>query len=125
MNAVSSFIAEQPEPNRAILLRLQRIILASAPQLEEKISYRVPFYFYLGRLCYLNPHKRGVDIGFCRGFELSNEQGLLQAKDRVEIKTITYTSAVEIDEKPLREILQEALLLNEWHYRNKRKKDFN
>ena len=120
MSAVNLFIAEQPEVNRAILERLQHIILASAPQLEEKLSYRVPFYYYLGRLCYLNPHRRGVDIGFCRGFELSNEQGLLAAKDRTEVKTITYGTVAAIAEKPLREILQEALLLNEWHCRNKK-----
>ena len=125
MNAVSLFIAEQPEANQAILLRLQKIILASAPQLEEKLSYHIPFYYYLGRLCYLNPRQQSVDIGFCRGFELSNEQRLLEAKDRAEVKTITYSSVAEIVEKPLREILQEALLLNEWHFRNKRNSAFN
>ena len=120
MNAVSLFIAEQPEVNRAILKRLQHIILASAPQLEEKISYRIPFYYYFGRLCYLNPHRRGVDIGFCRGFELSDEQEMLEAKDRTEVKTITYGTVAAIAERPLREILQEALLLNEWHYRHRK-----
>jgi hypothetical protein len=120
MNAVNLFIAEQPEVNRAILKRLQHIILASAPQLEEKISYCIPFYYYFGRLCYLNPHRQGVDVGFCRGFELSDEQELLEAKDRTEVKTITYGTVAAIAERPLREILQEALLLNEWHYRHKK-----
>jgi hypothetical protein len=125
MNAVSLFIAEQPEINRAILSRLQQLILASAPQLEEKLSYRIPFYYYFGRLCYLNPHRQGVDIGFCRGFELSNEQGLLEAKDRKEVKTITYRTPDVIAERPLREILQEALLLNEWHFKNKKSAQYN
>ncbi|GEO03893.1 hypothetical protein AAE02nite_15570 [Adhaeribacter aerolatus] len=121
MTAVDLFIAEQTEANQSILLRLQNIILSSAPQLEEKISYRVPFYFYFGRLCYLNPLRQGVAIGFCRGFELSDEQGLMEAKDRKEIKTITYKNIAAIDERVLREVLQEALVLNEWHYRNKKK----
>jgi hypothetical protein len=125
MNAVSLFIAEQPENNLAILSRLQQLILASAPQLEEKLSYGIPFFYYLGRLCYLNTHRHGVDIGFCRGFELSNEQELLEARDRVEVKTITYQSPDAIAESPLREILQEALLLNEWHFKNKKSGQFN
>jgi hypothetical protein len=120
MTEVSLFIAEQPEENRAILYRLQRIILDSAPQIEEKLSYKIPFYYYYGRLCYLNPHRHGVDIGFCRGFALANETGLLESKNRAEVKTITYPAADTIAEKPLREILQEALIVNEWYIQNKK-----
>jgi hypothetical protein len=45
------------------------------------------------------------------GGKLSNE-GLLKEEERVEVRSITYRTEAEIDEPALREMVQEALLLN-------------
>jgi hypothetical protein len=122
MDAVSLFISEQPESHRRMLLRLRQMLLAAGPHhLEERLSYNIPFYYYYGRLCYLNPHRSGVDLGFCRGSKLSNEQGLLGEKGRVAVRSITYRTEAEIDEPALREMVQEALLLNELQYNSGKK----
>jgi hypothetical protein len=123
MNASEEYILSQPENYQPIFRRIRNIILNTAPGIEEKIRYGIPFFDYFGWMCYLSPLKnnKGVYIAFLRGFELSNEQGILETNGRVMVKSITYTHAKQIDETPLREIIQEALLLNQEHHQQKKK----
>ena len=53
---------------------------------------------------------------------LSNEQGLLELENRKEIGTITFHRPEEIDLDAVREILYEAILVDEEIAREKRKK---
>ncbi len=102
---------------------LRRMILDVGPHGQEKLSYKIPFFYFKGPLCYLNPTFDGLDIGFVRGKELSNEQGLLELKGRKFVKTIRLHSLAELSEKEhaIRQILNEAAILNE-HYRLQKKK---
>lgn len=102
---------------------LRHLILDIAPNVEEKISYRIPYFSYHGPLCYLNPQFNGVDLGLTRGVELSNKQGLLQQKGRKQVSTIRFHSLAEAEEhaQSVRQILNEAIILNE-HYRSLKKK---
>jgi hypothetical protein len=125
MNASEEYILNQPEHYVPILRRIRNIVLSTAPGIEEKIRFGVPFFDYFGWMCYLSPLKnnKGVYIAFLRGFELSNEQGILEANGRVMVKSITYSHQNDIKEGPLREIIQEALLLNEEHHQEKKKRN--
>jgi len=124
MNPSQEYVLNQPEHYQPIFKRLQQIVLQSAPNIEERIRYGIPFFDYYGWMCYLSPLKKdkGVYIAFLRGFELSNEQGILEANGRTMIKSITYTHVKDIQEEPLREIIQEALLLNEEYFSKKKSK---
>lgn len=113
MDAVYSYIHNQEKWKSEIMLLLQKLILQTIPAVEEKISYKVPFYYYHGRFCFIYSHKRGIDIGFCKGFKLSNTQGLLKCKATKYVRTITYLSIADVNSTLLSEILQEAALLNE------------
>ena len=102
---------------------LRNLILDIAPYVEEKISYTVPFFYFHGPLCYLSPTFDGVYIGFVRGHQLANEQGLLETKKRKYIRSIHFYSLIELEEKEevIRHILNEAAILNEYHAQQKKK----
>ena len=104
--------------------KLRSIILNTADGIEEKFSFKIPFYYYYGWMCYTTIERKtdSVYIAFLRGFELSDEQGILEEKGRTMVKSITYTHVKEIDEDVLLNILHEALLLNEMHFKEKKKK---
>ena len=121
---VSDYILRQSPNQQAILTRLRGIILKAADGIEEKFSFKIPFYYYCGWMCYATIERKTdhVYIAFIRGFELSNEQGILEAKGRTMVKSITYSSVKEIDEEALLNILHEAMLLNEMHFKKKKKK---
>ncbi len=113
MDAIENFIADYTADQQAILHYFHQLI-KDLPKVSSKISYRVPFYYRNRWLCYLNPKKDGgVDLAFCRGNELSNENGLLEIKNRKLIASITFYKLKDIPKSAINEILHEAILLDE------------
>ena len=123
MEAVLAYIEEQNAPNRQIMLRLHDIFMA-VPDVTCKIRYKVPMYYRMSWLCYLNPQKKGgMEWVLLRGNELSNIQGVLEARGRSQVKGIIYQEVSEIEEEIVREIFMEAIILDEEKpYASKRKK---
>jgi hypothetical protein len=124
MSAVLDFIAEKPAGLQRILRTLRHWILEASPKTTEKISFKIPFFYHHGMLCYLNPVQKdtAVDIGFCRGFELSNEQGWLEARKRNTIKSFVVHDIADLDQEIFLQILHEAMLINELHAQEKKRK---
>lgn len=122
MDACLDYIYEREGDQQAIMLHLHEL-LTSYPDVSGKMRYKIPFYYRKSWICYLNPTKDGsVELAFTRANELSNEQGLLDFKDRKQVAGITYAKAADIQDDVLHEILQEALLLDEEvKYASKRK----
>ncbi len=84
------------------------------PHVRFEIKYRLPFYYGNSWICYFNVIKNNqLELCFTRGFELSNHQGILEARGRKQIKGL-HVLAVPSSQTPLiLEIFQEALLLDE------------
>ncbi len=119
MKTYEDFFYPLSEEEKTIVTRLRQLVQSTAPEMTEKISYNVPYYFRHTRVCFIWPSsvkpgpKSGVVLGFCKGYLLSNEQGLLEKENRKEVYMIPFHSVKEIQEGPLREILLEALLVDQ------------
>lgn len=122
---VRQFISEQPAPKREVMTILRAWVMDLGAHTGEKISHKIPYFSFYGSLCYLNPIEDGVEFGFTKGYELSDEQKILEAKGRKHVKSVTFYSiaALEENEEPVRRLLNEAAILNE--YLDKRKKRNN
>ena len=59
---VDAYIAAAPKKAQPQLRRLRAIIRKAAPKAEERISYRMPYYHYLGRLVYFAVHKNHIGL---------------------------------------------------------------
>ncbi len=113
MSAVENFIYDYEGTQREVMFYLHHMLTADF-ELTSKIRYKIPFYYRKTWVCYLNPSKQGgVDFSFIRGNELSNEQGILDFKDRKQVSSIELLTIDDIPHDALYEILQEALLLDE------------
>ncbi|GJM31841.1 MAG: hypothetical protein DHS20C18_08420 [Saprospiraceae bacterium] len=113
MDAVEAYITELAQPQRGIMHHLHELI-TSYPEVTAKIRYKIPFYYCRSWICYLNPVKdRGVELAFTRGNELSNEQGLLNARGRKQVSGVIFHQLKEIPDVVVHEVLLEALLLDE------------
>ncbi|MEL7339056.1 MAG: DUF1801 domain-containing protein [Bacteroidota bacterium] len=121
--SIRDFI-ERQDQDRRDLLRYFHHLLAEEMELEAKIRYKVPFYFRHSWICYLNPVKpAGIELVMLRGNELSNVQGILEARGRKQVSGIIYTKVSEIKVDLIREILHEAIILDETvSYASKRSK---
>jgi uncharacterized protein YdhG (YjbR/CyaY superfamily) len=60
--AVDAYIAAAPKAVQPMLRELRQAIKSAAPRAEEKISYRMPFYAYHGRLIYFAAHTSHVGM---------------------------------------------------------------
>ena len=123
MSKVQDFIYNF-EGTQKELLQFLHELLMSFPEVTNKIRFKIPFYYRKSWICYLNPKKNGsVELAFTRGNELSNEQGLLDAKNRKQVSGIDFFSIKDIPLETLNEIIQEALVLDEMiPYASKNKK---
>ena len=124
MDPVLSFIYNLEGAQKLIAEHLHNLI-TSYPEVVYKIRYRIPFYYRKSWICYVNPIKNGgIELAFVRANELSNENGLLNFKDRKQVAGVIFNSVKEIKEEPLLEVLEEAFLLDETvKYAAKRKKN--
>ena len=61
-NEVDEYIAAAPTKAQPLLRRVRRIIKANAPKADERISYRMPYYDYHGRLVYFAVHRSHVGV---------------------------------------------------------------
>lgn len=128
MNEVIGFLADLPPDEKAIAEALRSIVLSCSPGFTEKLSYGVPYYFRHSRVCFIWPASRGaagiesgVLFGLCRGHLLSDAQGLLERGGRKEVYMITHRRLSDIQPELLREIIQEAILVDEEMAGRKRK----
>ncbi len=120
MKTVEEFVADLPANERPILETLRQIILETLPEVREKLSYGVPYFYRKSRICFLWPASsplagryEGVMLGFCRGHLLSNEQGLLDLGSRKEVSTVIFSDVRSIPQETVREVLLEAAMVDE------------
>lgn len=117
--SVEDFIADLPEHERPIVGSLRQLILDTLPDVREKLSYGVPYFYLRSRVCFLWPASaplagkyEGVMLGFCKGHLLSNEQGLLDMGARKEVATVIFKNVKGIQLETVREILLEAAMVD-------------
>jgi hypothetical protein len=113
MHPVEEFIYNYDGNRREIMLFLHDLLVSDF-NLRSGISYKIPFYYRKSWICYMNPTKDGgIEFAFQRGNELSNEQGLLVDRGRKQVRGIIFKTLFDIPLPSLREVLQEAILLDE------------
>ncbi len=112
---------------QAICNHLRTLILENFPELKEKFSYGVPYYFGNTRICFMYPASfpycgfaEGVNLGFARGHLMSNEHGLLDMGSRKEVGYVLLRREAEVPAAVLLEMLHEAVLLDAEMAGNKR-----
>jgi len=118
---VSQYISHQPEPNREMMIVLRSWVLDLGHHTEEKISNNIPYFNFFGPLCYFNPTDDGVELGFTKGYELSDDDRLLESKGRKLVKSVTFYSLISLEEQEesIRHLLNEAAILNEYRFKRK------
>lgn len=60
--AVDAYIAAAPKAVQPMLREVRKAIKSAAPKAEEKLSYRMPYYAYHGRLIYFAAHNTHVGM---------------------------------------------------------------
>jgi hypothetical protein len=123
MLSISDYILGLDGNQKKTMQFLHQFIL-SFPGMEDKMRYKIPFYYRNTWICYLNPLKNDeIELAFTRANELRNVNHLLRFNDRKQVAGMVIKHPKDIDEETLRVIINEAILLDEEvPYASKRRK---
>jgi len=108
---------------RELTFLLGDIIFAKVPRTEEVLKWRIPFYSCNGWLCYLNPKKDHVEIGFLKGAELQPEFPQLLSEGKV-VRRLIIDSSDSTDAELVATILQRTIELNSFKRRKNKRQSF-
>jgi uncharacterized protein len=112
MSKVDDYIEALDDNRRAIAERLRELLLEYVPHIEEKFSFKIPFYHYYGMFCYINSIKDGIALGFCRGKDLTLSFPQLEQEDRKIIALIRLYTPKDIVTKQVRDVILAAAAWN-------------
>jgi hypothetical protein len=112
MKPVEAYFLNQKEPYQSIMLYVRSIILNTLPQVEERYSYKIPFY-NIGKkpMLYLNVLKgtNYVDVAFVQGILLEKKFPILKNDNkRKQVRSIQLKNIEDLDHNYFVELLHEA-----------------
>lgn len=113
MHAVDVYIESLPDEKARIAAQVRHMLLELVPGIEERYSFRIPFYHYFGMFAYINETKEGLDLGFCRGKDLVLAFPQLELRGRAMVASVSLRNHADIREKNLRELILQAAAWNE------------
>jgi hypothetical protein len=128
--SIKEFLVFLPEDELKIVELLRKIIFHCIPDIEEKISYNVPFYRRHFNICYIWPSSvqwgnvklSGVQFGFNKGYLMQDEINWLEKGNRKQVYYKTFHSVKEIDIELLKTYIFEAAYTDENISKKKKKK---
>jgi uncharacterized protein YdhG (YjbR/CyaY superfamily) len=126
---IGELLAFLPNDQLEIVERLRELVAECIPDVEERMSFSVPFYRRLGAVCFIWPGAvswgdktwPGVEFGFNYGNLLSDENQYLDKGARKQVFSKRFFSAAEIREDVLRNLIFEAVEVDELLFAKKRK----
>ena len=112
MKPVDEYFINQKEPFQSIMLYVRSVILKTLPEVEERYSYKIPFYNLQKKpMIYLNVLKgtNFIDVAFVQGILLENDfPELKNYNNRKQVRSIQLKQIEDLDEMRFVELLKAA-----------------
>ena len=112
MKPVDAYFYNTREPFQSIMLHVRHVAFNILPDLEERLSYKVPFYYLNNRpLFYLNilKGKNYLDIAFMHGVLLERDFDVLKNNNnRKKVRAIQVENFESFDVNSFAQILVKA-----------------
>lgn len=111
---VEEFLASYSPQVRALALQVRELVRGTIPEAAERVY---PGWKNIGysvsdktgdQICYIAPLTSGVNVGFNRGAELPDPNGLLTGTGK-QLRHVKIKKAEDIDAPALRALLESAV----------------
>ena len=114
MNPIDSYIFEQKEPYQSIMIYVRSIISKALPAVQEKFSYKIPFFLWDKKpMIYFNVLKgtNFVDIAFVQGILLEhNYPQLKNYNNRKQVRSLQLKTIEDLDELMFVQLVKDAAI---------------
>lgn len=109
---VDAYFLNQGEPYQSIMLYVRSVILNTLPEVQERYSYKIPFY-NIGKkpMIYLNvlKGKEYVDVAFVQGILLEKDFPVLKNdNNRKQVRSIQLKQIEDLDHENFVKLLNVA-----------------
>ncbi len=126
--SVTECLDALPHEEVIVVERLRALIFECVPDVEEYLSFNVPYYRRNAGLYFIWPGSigwgksryPGVRLGFQSGYLMADEIGYLDVGSRKRIYWRDFQSLAEIDLELLRSYLLEAVVVDDQKAKQKR-----
>ncbi|HMP92194.1 MAG TPA: DUF1801 domain-containing protein [Phnomibacter sp.] len=119
---VCRYIDELDEHRRSLALALRQTILEEVPGVEERLSFKIPFYHYYGMFCYINTVKAGgVELCFTRGKDLIMAWPQLQQGNRAMVAGVHLQHLAQLQQWKIPQLIAGAAHWQFLSYQEKRR----
>ena len=105
---VDQFIEVLPEKTQEITTYLRNIILETSENFTEEIKWGMPSYGIQKNICYLQPSKNHVNLGFYFGASLLDKDNLLEGTGK-QMRHIRIKKLDEIQPEKIKALIQAAI----------------
>jgi len=108
---VDGIIEDIPDGVRPIAVALRKMVLASAPELDEIANYGMPCYVRPGErwtVVYISAAKDHVNLGFYDGVDLKDPKKLLEGTGK-RLRHVKVRSVAEAKGPALRALVRDAV----------------
>lgn len=110
-SVIEVFIETIEGERRDLVSALRQLILDTVPRAGERIAWNMPVFSLQNTdFCFIKPHRDHICIGFSRGAELHDPEGLLTG-DAPQARLVEITDSSAIASKGLRELVRRAAAL--------------
>jgi len=112
---INSYIAEHPEWQRLLMIRLRQLIHSVDPDVEETWRWNGPHFDHDGIMVGIHGFKTCVSVWFHKGALLKDAQGLFKLTEKDEergIRKYKLSEGEAIHEKAFSDLVKQAVRLN-------------
>ena len=110
---VESYLLNLPEGLLEKVFAIRKLIMESAPQMEESIKFGIPFYSWKGPLFYFNKKGNGINLGFYHGIHLLDEAGILGSHELKMVRHFYFDQNTEIPVDFLKDLILQSVDINQ------------
>ena len=110
MHQIDSWIEALPASLIETAHKTRELIFETVNGVEEKYSFKLPFYHYFGMFCFLTYNRKlnALDVTFIRGKDLIELFPQLEQRDRATAASIVLHRLGDINRLQLQEVLVTA-----------------
>lgn len=111
---LNEFLSVYPAAVQERALALRSLLRAALPGIIEQVDLPAKMIAYCygqkyeEMICTLIPSRKGLKLGFYRGAELSDPQGLLEGTGKLS-RYVVISSAADVEQPALKALLEGAL----------------
>jgi len=108
-NTVDAFVKAHVLPElRPTVARIRALMREYSPDVTEIISYGMPCYRARRIIAYISPNRKDITLGFSRGAQFQDKDGLLRGVGKSS-RHVKLRTAADVNTTVLRYYIKQAL----------------